>query len=47
MTKQIQETAALLNIKVLDHLIVGENGYYSFADEGRMEERSLNADSPR
>jgi DNA repair protein RadC len=33
MTQKIKETASLLNIHILDHLIVGENGYYSFADE--------------
>jgi DNA repair protein RadC len=33
MTQKITEAATLLNIRVLDHLIVGENGYYSFADE--------------
>ncbi|MCL2511146.1 MAG: DNA repair protein RadC [Bacteroidales bacterium] len=34
LTKTIKEAAKLLNIKVLDHIIVGENRYYSFADEG-------------
>jgi len=37
ITQKIKEAAKLLNIRVLDHLIVGENGYYSFADEGRIE----------
>lgn len=34
LTKKIKEAAALLDIAVLDHLIVSEDGYYSFADEG-------------
>jgi len=34
LTKKIKEAARLLDITVLDHIIVSENGYYSFADEG-------------
>ncbi len=34
MTKKIVEAGKMLDIKVLDHLIVTEKGYYSFADEG-------------
>jgi DNA repair protein RadC len=34
LTKKIKEAAALLDINVVDHLIVSEHGYYSFADEG-------------
>ena len=36
LTKKITEAAALLDIKVIDHIIVSEMGYYSFADEGGM-----------
>lgn len=36
MTRKIESAALLLNLKVLDHIIVGENGYYSFTDEGLM-----------
>lgn len=36
LTKKIKEAAALLDIKVIDHIIVSESGYYSFADEGGM-----------
>jgi DNA repair protein RadC len=36
MTKQLKEAASLLGIKILDHLIMGENGYYSFLDEEMM-----------
>ncbi|MEP2935805.1 MAG: DNA repair protein RadC [Gilvibacter sp.] len=32
MTKKITKAAASIDIKVLDHLIVGHNDYYSFAD---------------
>ena len=34
LTKKINEAAKLLDIRVLDHLIVSDSGYYSFADEG-------------
>lgn len=36
LTIKIKEAAKLLDIKVLDHLIVSEQGYYSFADEGLL-----------
>lgn len=34
LTNKIKEAARFLDIKVLDHIIVSEEGYYSFADEG-------------
>ena len=34
LTSKIKAAALLLDIKVLDHIIVSEDGYYSFADEG-------------
>jgi DNA repair protein RadC len=34
LTHKIKEAAKFFDIKVLDHLIVSEEGYYSFADEG-------------
>jgi DNA repair protein RadC len=34
ITKKIREGGLLLDIAVLDHVIVGEEKYYSFADEG-------------
>ncbi|MEO7984454.1 MAG: DNA repair protein RadC [Bacteroidota bacterium] len=34
LTFKIKEAARFLDIVVLDHLIVSEDGYYSFADEG-------------
>ena len=33
ITKKLKEAGKHLDIQVLDHVIVGENGYYSFADE--------------
>ena len=34
LTKKIKEAAVLLDMNVIDHIIVSEDGYYSFADEG-------------
>ena len=34
LTRKITEAAKYFDIRVLDHIIVSENGYYSFADEG-------------
>ncbi len=36
LTKKIAEAASYFDIKVLDHIIVSEEGYYSFADEGLL-----------
>jgi DNA repair protein RadC len=34
ITKKFVDAGKILDISVLDHLIVTNNGYYSFADEG-------------
>lgn len=36
LTFKIKEAARYFDIKVLDHLIVSDDGYYSFADEGLL-----------
>ncbi len=36
LTQKIKEAARLFDIDVLDHLIVSESGYYSFADSGLL-----------
>ena len=36
ITKQVKEAAQLMRIKVLDHLIITDTGYYSFSDEGEL-----------
>lgn len=38
ITKLIALAGALLNLMVLDHLIIGEDRYFSFAEAGLMEE---------
>lgn len=34
ITEKIKQAASYLDIRVLDHIIVSDEGYYSFADEG-------------
>jgi DNA repair protein RadC len=36
LTLKIKEAAKYFDIKVLDHIIVSEEGYYSFADDGML-----------
>ena len=36
ITKQVKEAAKLMRISVIDHLILTDAGYYSFADEGQL-----------
>jgi len=36
LTKKIKEAAKYFDIKVIDHIIVSDEGYYSFADNGLM-----------
>jgi DNA repair protein RadC len=34
ITKKIKEAGLMLDVAVLDHLIIGDDRFYSFADEG-------------
>ena len=36
ITKKIRDAGLMLDVAVLDHLIIGDDGYYSFADEGTL-----------
>jgi DNA repair protein RadC len=36
LTEKIREAALLLDISVIDHIIVSDAGYFSFADEGLL-----------
>jgi len=46
MDKQITEDLVfagnIMQIKVLDHIIIGDNDYFSFADKGLIEKYNLN-----
>lgn len=44
ITDRILKVGEIINVAVLDHLIISETGYFSFADEGIMAElRSSNS----
>lgn len=34
LTRKVKEAGVFLDIKLIDHLIISEDGYFSFADEG-------------
>ena len=36
LTQKVKQAAALFDIQVIDHIIVGDANYYSFADEGLL-----------
>jgi len=36
-TRRLVQAGLLMELKVLDHIIIGDNRYFSFADEGLME----------
>jgi DNA repair proteins len=36
LTKKIKDAAGYFDIRILDHIIVSEEGYFSFADEGML-----------
>lgn len=36
LTQKIKQAASYLDIKVMDHVIVSDEGYFSFADEGML-----------
>ena len=36
ITRKIKEAAKIMDIKLIDHIIVTENSYFSFADEGYL-----------
>lgn len=35
-TKELCQAGKVMQINILDHIIIGDNAYYSFADEGIM-----------
>ena len=36
LTRRIAEVCKLVDVQVLDHLIIGPTGYYSYRDEGKL-----------
>jgi len=42
LTRELVYAGRIMRLKVLDHIIIGENKYYSFAGEGLIEEYETN-----
>ncbi len=42
ITRDLVFAGNIMQIKILDHIIIGDNKYYSFADEGLIEEYNQN-----
>lgn len=40
ITHRIRDAGEIFEIPVIDHLIISDNGYYSFADEGILQQKS-------
>ena len=36
ITEKLKNGAELLDIKILDHIIIADTDYYSYADEGKI-----------
>ena len=36
LTKKLRDCGLILDVDVLDHIIIGDDRYYSFADDGKM-----------
>ena len=43
LTKDLVTAARAMEIRIFDHVIIGENRYYSFADDGLIEEYEMEA----
>jgi DNA repair protein RadC len=39
-TRDLERAARLIGLLLLDHIIIGEDGHYSYADSGRLQEIS-------
>ncbi len=42
ITRELIQAGVVMQIKVLDHIIIGDNRYFSFAGDGFIEECELN-----
>ncbi|MBP9637159.1 MAG: hypothetical protein KBD97_02200, partial [Bacteroidaceae bacterium] len=36
LTSRLAEAAKIMEIRLLDHLVICDGSYYSYADEGRL-----------
>ena len=40
-TKELSNAGKLMEIKLVDHIIIGDDSYYSFSDEGILQARNM------
>ncbi len=43
LTKELIKAAMAMELRIFDHVIIGENDYFSFADDGLIEEFGIEA----
>ena len=43
LTQNLVKAALAMGLRIFDHVIIGENSYFSFADEGLIEEYEIEA----
>jgi len=43
LTRDLVKAALAMELRIFDHVIIGENRYFSFADEGLIEEYEIEA----
>ena len=43
LTQNLVKAALAMELRIFDHVIIGENSYFSFADEGLIEEYEIEA----
>jgi len=43
LTKNLVKAALVMELRIFDHVIIGENSYFSFADDGLIEEYEIEA----
>ncbi|MBQ2121135.1 MAG: hypothetical protein II199_01440, partial [Bacteroidaceae bacterium] len=36
LTKRLNQACHAVQLRLLDHIIIGDNTYYSYADEGKL-----------
>ena len=37
LTQRVARAAALLDLRLVDHIVLADGGYFSYADEGRLD----------
>jgi len=43
LTRDVVKSALAMELRIFDHVIIGENAHFSFADEGLIEEHEIEA----